>query len=1133
VQEESSTLKVDLVLHIFILLWSIEGGSVYMLRKSFILFVILSLILTAAGIPMTTVSADTPQVTYYVAPAPAGNNSYDGLAPSYNGIHGPFATIQKAQSVVRTVNSNMTGDIYVYFRGGTYTMTDTISFNEQDSGTNNHNIIYQNYPSETPVISGGYTIPNSGWQLHDSSKNIWRRQLPAEAPQQFRELYVNGTRATRARYPNKDSDVTMGSYLQSGTMSSTPPYTFTVPNWYDQVADWSNMSQIEVVSVQNWRHMRMRMSSYTLNGSDAIISFQSPENGSDVVACQPQDNPPHYYENSYDFLDVEGEWYLDTTTSPEYLYYIPRAGENMSTATVVAPKVETLINFAGSSSTVHNIQFIGITMEYSNWTKPSTIGYLSWYAAIQVNDGANYYYVPGALQISYANNITIQSCTIKNTAAHAIMALDDTTDCTFTGNTIIHTGAGGIYLNLYNSTSNHNVISYNTIQSGGEVYTDAEGICLAFSPYTNIQHNEISDYRYTGIGFGAALDYSDTAATNIDVSYNKIHDVMKLHDDGAGIDTSGKIPNTKIHDNYIYNMSLSSYSGGSAIQGIYIDNGSCLKEVYSNVFDNIMNAFKVNWGTCDNTIRDNYYNGNLGSIDPGTTDSPNIETNDTPVVGSNWPPAAQNIMYYAGTGVGPTPTPAATSFVTSVSLSTTTPYNYLDGHLGMQITVGSNPISVESLGRMCISGNSGLHRLSIYDTSGTEIAHTPDVSTSGATPGQFKYADLTSPTTLSAYTTYYVVSQETNYGDYWYSYDNALQTTSVATCDGSVWESGGTWHPGGNPGYSYVPVDFKYTTSGSSSTPTPTATPTPTPTSTSTPTPTPSGGITYGFEDQPNGDNIPLTGKHNEIDFGTGSWSTHTTNWNGFGSKFAVFSQDVPSRQFTIPTGKVLRSIKISCCDACGQSYKISDGVNPDTTGIVPNASPITVTTGWTTAASTITITFGHTWYSGIDDIVYGDPSGSSPTPTPTATPTPTSTATPTPTPVTVDFEDRPSATTALTGVYPTNGINWGSSDWYTEYADGWNHYLYANNFSKTEITRSFTLPAGKVLKSIIAAGDTAGYIKVSQPGNQIQFNLTGSYATYNTGWTSATGSTVTIKILDTRTWGAAGTIIDSLVYGD
>ena len=50
------------------------------------------------------------QACYYVAPS--GSDTNDGT------VAAPFQTITKARDVVRTINGTMTGDIYVYLRGG-------------------------------------------------------------------------------------------------------------------------------------------------------------------------------------------------------------------------------------------------------------------------------------------------------------------------------------------------------------------------------------------------------------------------------------------------------------------------------------------------------------------------------------------------------------------------------------------------------------------------------------------------------------------------------------------------------------------------------------------------------------------------------------------------------------------------------------------------------------------------------------------------------------------------------------------------------------------------------------------------------------------------------------------------------
>ena len=99
-----------------------------------------------------------------------------------------------------------------------------------------------------------------------------------------------------------------------------------------------------------------------------------------------------------------------------------------------------------------------------------------------------------------------------------------------------------------------------------------------------------------------------------------------------------------IHDNYIYSLSCSKWSGGWATAGIYLDNGSCFKTVTSNVLDKVPMAFTVwNPPNHDNTFQQNYHNCPLGKIKDGNTAQDN-----TPVTGSSWPEAAVKIMKKAG-----------------------------------------------------------------------------------------------------------------------------------------------------------------------------------------------------------------------------------------------------------------------------------------------------------------------------------------------------------------------------------------------------------------------------------------------------------------------------------------------------
>jgi hypothetical protein len=153
----------------------------------------------------------------------------------------------------------------------------------------------------------------------------------------------------------------------------------------------------------------------------------------------------------------------------------------------------------------------------------------------------------------------------------------------------------------------------------------------------------------------------------------------------------------------------------------------------------------------------------------------------------------------------------STAFVTSVNLGT--PRSDYGGYVGMELVVGAAPVTVTQLGRMMASGNTGTHTVKLVNASnGSDVAGgSVAISMAGGTVGQFTYATLTSPVTLSAGATYYLVSQEVVGGDEWYDINTVLTTTSVASDATGAYGTGpGAWFTYGSAGNSYGPLDFKY-----------------------------------------------------------------------------------------------------------------------------------------------------------------------------------------------------------------------------------------------------------------------------------------------------------------------------------
>lgn len=131
---------------------------------------------------------------------------------------------------------------------------------------------------------------------------------------------------------------------------------------------------------------------------------------------------------------------------------------------------------------------------------------------------------------------------------------------------------------------------------------------------------------------------------------------------------------------------------------------------------------------------------------------------------------------------------------------------------GLTFTVGSSPLTIGSVGRWVLSGNSQSHTVKLVAAAtGLDlVGGSAVVTTAGATAGQFAYAKLVSPLTLAAGTTYYLVSEEFAGGDIWADAASTLVAPSVATIDGAVTDASGAYVTTGSTGNTFGPVGLKY-----------------------------------------------------------------------------------------------------------------------------------------------------------------------------------------------------------------------------------------------------------------------------------------------------------------------------------
>jgi len=137
--------------------------------------------------------------------APDGDDAWSGKLSEANSerTDGPFATLERAREAVRKLRNtrDQHGPIHVQLRGGTYRLEKPFVLRPEDSGSEVSPVIYESFPGERAVISGGKII--DGWQKADGP--LWKVELPEVKAGKwyFRQLFVNGKRRHRPRYPKE------------------------------------------------------------------------------------------------------------------------------------------------------------------------------------------------------------------------------------------------------------------------------------------------------------------------------------------------------------------------------------------------------------------------------------------------------------------------------------------------------------------------------------------------------------------------------------------------------------------------------------------------------------------------------------------------------------------------------------------------------------------------------------------------------------------------------------------------------------------------------------------------------------------------------------------------------------------
>lgn len=548
----------------------------------------------------------------------------------------PFRTLDRAMKQAREwrrlKHPETTGGIFIRLTDGVYSRHTPLFIRPEDSGTSDSpTIICADGDGETcPVVSGGIAV--TGWKQGCSASTTNENQRPipeglkqipyeirskiwvAEAPLmgnrrvETRQMWVNGKKAQRAsQFPDGVMERMIDFNPEQQTITiPTPAFMAQPPTSTTQ----KNAAQLEMMVHQRWAIAILRVKNIDVKGKQSVVSFYEPESQLEFAHPWPQPviggekgNSSFCLMNALELLDQPGEWFQDYPSGK--IYYYPRPEENMETAEVIIPTLETLMVVDGTlERPVKHIRFEGITFAHTSWLRPSYQGHVTLQGGFPLID-AYKLHKPGlpekaelenqawiarpetAIRIKGAENIDFFRCTFQHLASTGLdyewaASSSTVSDCHFTdiGGTALLVGAfpdGGFETHIpYIPEREQELCSHITIRNNliNDVTNEDWGCVGIGAGYVKdivISHNEVCHLNYSGICVGWGWTALESGMRNNRIEANYVHHFARQLYDAGGLYTLSNQPGSVMRNNRIEHLIDAPYATNDRAFYIYLD----------------------------------------------------------------------------------------------------------------------------------------------------------------------------------------------------------------------------------------------------------------------------------------------------------------------------------------------------------------------------------------------------------------------------------------------------------------------------------------------------------------------------------------------------------------------------------
>lgn len=528
----------------------------------------------------------------------------------------PFNTlnraIKQAREWRRLNRPEVAGGIYIRLEEGVYAQRNSLFLRPEDSGTPDSPTVICAVDGAHPVISGGVAV--TGWKRgcnHPAipeklKQKIWSAEAPLIGNRRVetRQMWVNGHKIQRAaQFPDGG--------LEQMIDFNPEEQTITIPVSQNvNPKRLQNAGQLEMIVHQRWAIAILRVKSIDVKDGQAVVRFHEPESHLEFAHPWPQPviggekgNSSFCLTNALELLDQPGEWFQEYPSGT--IYYYPQADENMETAEVIIPALETLVTIDGTlSRPVKHIQFNGITFEHTSWMRPSYQGHVTLQGGFPLLD-AYKLQEPGlpekaelenqawitrperAIRVRGAEHIDFKHCTFRHLSSTGLdyewaVTASSVEDCQFTdiGGTALLVGAfpdGGFETHIpfipadVRELCSHITIRNNFISNVTNEDWGCVGIGAGYVRNMDISHNEVCHLNYSGICVGWGWTSLESGMCNNRIEANYVHHFARRLYDAGGLYTLSNQPGSVMRNNRIEHLIEAPYATNDRAFYIYLD----------------------------------------------------------------------------------------------------------------------------------------------------------------------------------------------------------------------------------------------------------------------------------------------------------------------------------------------------------------------------------------------------------------------------------------------------------------------------------------------------------------------------------------------------------------------------------